>query len=284
MTMDDPTGFRQASRKIWDRMADGWETRSADFEVAARRVTTAMLEQLQPKPGQTILDLAAGTGLVGFAAATAVGGDGRVIVSDFAEQMVLAARRRADRLGLANVECRRLDAERLDLTDDAVDGVLCRWGYMLMGNPGLALGETRRVLRRGGTLVLSVFAGPDENPWASLPMQVLVQSGFVEPPTPGAPGILALGDRSRLRQLVVDAGFSEPHLEDVAFTWDFPDFDAYWTFLTDAAGAISMVIAALDDDQIRDVHQRLGRLIETFHTGDMIRLPATSVVASTFQA
>ena len=41
-----------------------------------------------------------------------------------------------------------MDAERMDLDDDSVDGVLCRWGYMLMSDPATALAETRRVLRR----------------------------------------------------------------------------------------------------------------------------------------
>ncbi len=279
--MDDPTGFRQASRQIWDRMAEGWETRHADFEQAARPVTVTMLERLAPRAGQVILDLAAGTGLVGFAASGAVGDEGRVIVSDFAEQMVLAARRRADDLGLSNVECRQLDAERLDLPDDAVDGVLCRWGYMLMADPRQALVETRRVLRPTGRLVLSVFAGPEENPWAALPMQVLVQSGLVDPPAPGSPGILALGDRTRLRQFVVDAGFADPELEDVPFGWDFPDGDAYWDFLTDAAGAVAMVLGRLDDAQKTEVRRRIDEVIEPFHRDGIIRLPAVSVVAAT---
>jgi len=68
--------------------------------------------------------------------------------------MVAAARCESHRLGLANVEHREMDAERMDLEDDSVDGVLCRWGYMLMADPATALAETRRVLRAGGRLSL----------------------------------------------------------------------------------------------------------------------------------
>jgi 16S rRNA C967 or C1407 C5-methylase (RsmB/RsmF family) len=57
-----------------------------------------MLERLAPERGQTILDLAAGTGVAGFAAAGLVGREGHVIVSDFAEGMVDAAKRHAARL------------------------------------------------------------------------------------------------------------------------------------------------------------------------------------------
>lgn len=66
-----------------------------------------MLQRLTPASGQAILELAAGTGVVGFAAAL-VGSGGRVIVSDFSEAMVAVAERRAAELGLENVECRVL--------------------------------------------------------------------------------------------------------------------------------------------------------------------------------
>ena len=182
-------------------MAPGWDERHAYFEEIARPVTERMLERLDPSPGDAILDLAAGTGVVGFSAAALVGPTGRVIVSDFASAMVDVASRRAEELGLDNVECRVLDAERLDLPDGSVDAVLCRWGYMLMADAAAALRETRRVLRADGRVSCAVFAGPEQNPWAALPLRVLQQRGHIPPPEADAPGILALADWDRLRGL-----------------------------------------------------------------------------------
>src|SRR5438046_2313738 len=127
----DPGEFKRASQAVWEAMAPAWDGRHRYFEERARPVTERMLERLAPARGEAILELAGGTGVVGLAAAALVGSGGRVIVSDFSEAMVEVARRRARELGLENVECRMLDAERLDLPDAAVDGVLCRWGYML---------------------------------------------------------------------------------------------------------------------------------------------------------
>ena len=70
--MDD-TEFKARSRAVWDAMAQGWDERHAEFEQAARAVTDRMIERLEPAPGQTLLELAAGTGVVGFAAAALVG-------------------------------------------------------------------------------------------------------------------------------------------------------------------------------------------------------------------
>jgi ubiquinone/menaquinone biosynthesis C-methylase UbiE len=276
----DATDFKRASQAVWEAMAPGWDRRHAYFEETARPVTERMLERLAPARGETVLELAAGTGVVGFGAAALVGSGGRVIVSDFAEAMVEVARRHADQLGLENVDCHRLDAERLDLPDESVDGVLCRWGYMLMGNPPLAFAETRRVLRRGGRLSCAVFAGPDQNPWVALPTRVLRERGHMPPPEAGAPGILALADRDRLRRLFAGGGFADPQIDEVAFTWYFSDVDDYWDFLNGAAGAIAMVLARLEADELRLVREQIGQQVASLVRAGRIELPAMSLVAS----
>lgn len=258
-------------------MAAGWDARHAWFEEVAGPVTLRMLERLAPAHGEIILDVAAGTGSAGLAAAALVGSSGRVIISDFAQPMVDAAARRATGLGLSNVECRVLDGERMEIADAAVDGVLCRWGYMLMADPATALSETRRVLKQGGRVAAAVFAGPAENPWATVPARVLQDLGHMPPPPPDAPGILALANRDRLRVLISDAGFTPPSLEDVAFTWRFANMDDYWQFLTEAAGGIAGVLNRLDPSQrgrVREeIDRRLGR-------PSAVELSAVSIVFS----
>jgi ubiquinone/menaquinone biosynthesis C-methylase UbiE len=276
----DATDFKQTTHAVWEAMAPGWDDRHAFFESMARPVTERMLERLAPAPGQTILDLAAGTGVVGFAAAALVGSGGRVTVSDFSEAMVEAAHRRSAELGLENVECRVLDAERLDLPDASIDGVLCRWGYMLLANPRAAFMETRRVLRRGGRLCLAVFAGPDKNPWAALPSSALQRRGHMPPPEAGTPGILALADRDRLRSLLAEAGFLEPSIDEVAFAWRFGDSDDYWEFLTGAAGAVAMVLDRLGHDERERVREEIAAGAAAFAGTEGIELPGVSLVAS----
>jgi ubiquinone/menaquinone biosynthesis C-methylase UbiE len=276
----DATELKRASRAVWEAMAPGWDERHRYFEERTRPVTERMLERLAPAPGQVILDLAAGTGVVGFAAAALVGPEGRVILGDFSQAMVGTAGRRAAELGLANVECRVLDAERLDLPDAVVDGVVCRWGYMLMADPQAAFLETRRVLRRGGWLSCAVFAGPEQNPWVALPSRVLQERGHVPPPEAGAPGILALADRARLRSLFAGAGFSEPHVDEVPFSWRFSDVGDYWDFLGEAAGAIAMVLARLSEDERERVREEIVARVLSYSGAGVIELPAMSLVAS----
>ena len=276
----DTADYRRASHAVWEAMAPGWDERHAYFEESARPVTERMLELLGPSPGAAILELAAGTGVVGFSAARLVGPTGRVTVSDFTAAMVEVASRRARELGLDNVECRVLDAEDLDLPDESVDGVLCRWGYMLMADVTAALRETRRVLNAGGRVACAVWGGPEHNPWAALPSRVLQERGHIPPPQAGAPGIFALADPTRLRTLVTECGFSDPVIEEVAFSFQFAGVDEYWAYLKSAAGAIAMVLNRLGEDEQERILEVITGRLETFDAAGQIDLPAMSLVVS----
>ena len=141
---------RKQSREAWGAVASGWYAQREELWKASRPVSEWMLRKLDPRPGDTVLELAAGLADTGLMAARLVGESGLVIVTDFTPEMVAAARRRAEQLGVRNAEFRVLDAERMDLRTDSADGVLCRWAYMLMIYPPAAFAETRRVPRAGG--------------------------------------------------------------------------------------------------------------------------------------
>jgi len=192
--------------------------------------------------------------------------------------MVEVASRRAEELGLDNVECRVLDAEHLDLPDGSVDGVLCRWGYMLMADAAAALREMRRVLRADGRVACAVFAGPEQNSWAALPSRVLQQRGHIPPPEAGAPGILALADQEALRVLLTEAGFADPAIEEVAFGFRFAGMDDYWEYLNSAAGAIAMVLSRLGEDERERIRGEIAERVDAFGGSGQIELPATSLV------
>ena len=168
-----PEEARQRSKATWDAVATGWYTQRKEIWENSRPVSEWMIRRLDPQPGDTVLELAAGLGDTGLRAAHLVGGSGRVIITDFAPEMIAVARRRAEEMGVQNAEFRTLDAERMDLETTSADGVLCRWAYMLMIDPAAAFAETRRVLRPGGRLAFSVWAARERNPALSLAGAVL---------------------------------------------------------------------------------------------------------------
>ena len=116
-----------STRSIYEMaeaIAPGWERWRARIEDVVSPVRGWMLAGLAPRPGDTVLELAAGAGDTGFEAAAVLGERGRLISTDFSPAMLDVARRRGAELGLGNVDCRLMDAERIELDAFWVVGVL----------------------------------------------------------------------------------------------------------------------------------------------------------------
>lgn len=274
-----PEAARQRSRATWDAVATGWYTQREEIWESSRSVSEWMIRWLDPQPGDTILELAAGLGDTGLRAARLVGETGRVIITDFAPEMVAVARRRAEELGVENAKFQVLNAERMDLETDSVDGVLCRWAYMLMIDPAAAFAETRRVLRPGGRLAFSVWADRERNPMLSLAGRILVELGYVPPPDPEAPGPFFMADTGRIRELVVGAGFAEPVIEEVSFRRHFVEQDAYWRFLIETSATTSPVLRSLSPEAQNTVREQVHEAARPFHSGEGYDFPSVCLNA-----
>ncbi len=131
--------------------AAGWGKRADRIRDWGLPVSVTMVDALALQPGDRVLELAAGPGDTGFMAAELIAPGGTLICSDGAEAMLAIARERAAAAGLRNVEFRQLELEWIDLDAASVDGVLCRWGIMLVVDPAAAALEIRRILRPGAT-------------------------------------------------------------------------------------------------------------------------------------
>jgi ubiquinone/menaquinone biosynthesis C-methylase UbiE len=260
-------------RKDWDSQANQWYARRDPMLAATRPIHEWLVEHLAPKDGQRVLEIAAGPGDTGFLAAKRLG-KGRLVSTDISPAMVDAARKRGAELGVTNADYRVLDAQAMDFGDGSFDGVICRWGFMLMPDPAAAFRECRRVLVPGGRLVFAVFTGPDENPFASIPARILTQAGHLPPATSAwHPGILALADRTRVQALLDDAGFTSTHIEGVDMTWTFATADDYWTFLVELT-ALGPLVRSLPDAARDAVRAAIDARLAPYARDDGIALPS----------
>jgi SAM-dependent methyltransferase len=189
------------------------------------------------------------------------------------------ARRRGAELGIANVDYRVVDAERIELDADSVDGVLCRFGYMLMSDPAVALAETRRVLRPGGRLALAVWSTPERNPWAAVGFKVLVERGHLPPAEPGGPGPFAMASEAQTRALLERAGFATVRAEEVPVHFAFRDIDDYMTYATDTGGPAALVLRGLPEDERHAIKTQLGAAFAPFAAGGGYALPGLALTA-----
>lgn len=257
------------ARDTWNAIASGWE-RNADFIARTfEGFQRWLIDHLEPKPGQTILELGAGPGDTGFEAARRVADGGRLISTDIAPDMVEAARRRAETVGITNADFRLMDAQQIDLDNASVDGVIHRFGPMLLPDPAASAAEVRRVLVDGGRYVAAVWAGGEQNQWIPMMGLSLVQHGIQPPGDPFGPGgIFSLGDPDVFRRLLERAGFAEVVVEAVDQPYEFADFDELWRLPAELAGPISVIIGGLPSDQLQAVKATVEGMAQTYATPD----------------
>jgi SAM-dependent methyltransferase len=270
---------RAASLQGWEESAAGWIARQELVRELSAPVSHWMIDAVDLQPGQRVLELAAGLGDTGFLAAELVAPAGGVITSDQADAMLDGARRRAGELGLTNVEFQVLNAEWIDLPVASVDAVLCRWGYMLMADPAVALAETRRVLRPEGHVALAVWDAIEHNPWARVPALELIERGLTQPPEPGTPSPFALSDRRLVRELLEGAGFQEVWVDRIDLTQRTVGFDEFWETTLDVSRGFRETVLARPKPEIEAIRESVARRLAHFTANDgAIELPMRTLV------
>ena len=276
-TLDD---YREAIYEIAEAIAPTWERRRAEVEELSTPFREWMLRALGPREGDTVLELAAGVGDTGFEAAAMVGETGRLMTTDVSPAMLEAARRRGAELGVANAGYRVMDAERIELDDNSVDGVLCRFGYMLMADPATALAETRRVLRPGGRLALAVWGTAERNPFFVTIAVSLVQRGHLPlPEPPPAPGPFSMASSERTEGLLRRAGFAEVRTEEVAGRFVASDADEYLSVIADTAGPIGLTLRGLAEPDRAAVNADVENSLRRFAADGGYELPCLALCA-----
>jgi ubiquinone/menaquinone biosynthesis C-methylase UbiE len=270
---------RREILRIAEAIAPTWERRRAEVEAVSAPMREWLLRELAPRAGDTVLELAAGVGDTGFDAAVLVGERGRLICTDISPSMVDAARRRGAERCLRSVEYRVMDAERIELDDDSVDGVLCRLGYMLMPDPARALAETRRVLRPGGRVGLSVWGSAERNPFFMVVAISLVRHGHLPPPDPDGPPPFRMADAARTTRLLEDAGFTTVRTEEVALRFEAAGVEDYLGLIADTAGPIGLTLRRLSDAERAPIRAEAQDALAPFATSRGYELPGLVLCA-----
>jgi ubiquinone/menaquinone biosynthesis C-methylase UbiE len=206
-------------------VAEHWqqdvERRRLDFAEATER----MLEAAELALGNHVLDVAAGTGDQSILAARRVGPGGSILATDISADMLGIAARVAQQEGLTNITTRVMDAEQLDLEDNAFDAVICRLALMLIPNVQQALREIRRVLKPGGKLATLIWSAPEHNPLFSLPLAIVAT--YARGASSHGPDLFALSNPSVFERELTEAGFDEVSSRALPFESHYASLDAF---------------------------------------------------------
>jgi ubiquinone/menaquinone biosynthesis C-methylase UbiE len=262
---------RRIQRYGWDLAADDyqplWQTQLAEAQAA-------MTAWASLAPGQSVLDIACGTGLVSFAATRAVGPGGRVLGVDLSGRMVSSAQRRARQMNLSNCSFTRMDAETLALPDASFDVVLCALGLMYMPNPQQALREMRRVLKPAGRVSLAVWGERSKCGWSAL-FPII----DAEVASEVCPLFFRLGQQDALVRLCADVKFEAIQHRRISTTLSFANAsDACNAAFV--GGPVALAWSRFSDEVRARVRAGYMNAIEKWRCGEGFRIPGEFVIAA----
>jgi ubiquinone/menaquinone biosynthesis C-methylase UbiE len=233
---------------------------------AARLIQTA-----DPQPGESVLDVGCGTGIVARRVAPTVGTRGRVVALDSRAGMLGVGRAMASIEGV-DVDWHQGHAESLPFPDGSFDLVLCQFGLMFFENRAAALEQMYRVLVDGGRVVLNVWQGMDRHPFYEHLNEAIERRFSMS----AGQQVFALGDSEALRILLTSSGFTDVEIERVTLTARFPNPRAF------LAGEIDMDAATTPSWLRRDLDT--GSTLGTTTQGDHVLIPCHAHVVSAQRA
>lgn len=231
---------------------------AAEYDRAFSHVSAYFLPSLlraaRLKPGQRVLDVAAGTGIAAEAALAVVGAEGSVVAADLSPEMVEKARQRLCRASNASVAVE--DGQALSFPDESFDVVLCSLGLMFFPDHVRGLSEFRRVLRPGGRAIISVNTTPNRSYNGRINVVV---ARHVPSLAEATSRTFALGEATRLQTFFREAGFAdiETHTEKHSFT--FPSFDAYYSPFERGGASTGQALASLPEEIRRAIREEVRR-------------------------
>lgn len=194
-----------------------WAAEAERYDSINRRFAERIVEALDPRPGERVLDVGCGNGALALAIGPRVAPDGDVTGLDLSGPMLAVARRRAEEAGLDNVAFEKGDAQVHPLPEAGFDAVVSRFGVMFFDDPTAAFANLRRALRPGGRLVVACWHELLRNEWLTVPSAAML--AYVPMPDlgdPGGPGPFSLADPGRIRSILDDAGFVDSTVDEVA--------------------------------------------------------------------
>lgn len=216
---DQTMAARWAKRsKAWAKSAPKGRSQDDSFN-------RMIIAELDIRPGETILDIAGGSGNPSVSIADSMEGDGMVLCTDLTPKMLETARGRAENLGLDVMHFTAADMMALPVPDGMFDCVTCRFGLMYAADKIAAAREALRTLKPGGRIAYVMWGPYDENPPFFVPRRTIASYFHEEEPPPAARH--CMGEPGAILAVLDEAGFVRTEERELRYRNEVPDMDVY---------------------------------------------------------
>jgi ubiquinone/menaquinone biosynthesis C-methylase UbiE len=237
---------REQQKQLWNKVSPGWKKWDQFIMEFLRPMGNAIMEKLEIKEDDVVLDIAAGTGEPGLTIA-AIAKKGTVTGTDLSDEMLQIAEANAAAKELKNYSTRAGDVCDLPFNDRIFTKISCRMGFMFFPDMQLAANEMYRVLKPGGQFAISVWGTPDKNFWYTAMMDVVRK--YIEVPVlpPDAPGMFRCSKPELMIDIFTRAGFKNIGEQELTGEADFVDADTFWRNRLDLSETLMALLAKADD-------------------------------------
>lgn len=242
-TQIDAGEFRAGQRRDWGTAAKGWHDWQELIYSATAPVSERLVEMAGIKPGDHVLDVAAGAGEPALTAGRVVGKDGHVIATDISPEMLGYGRERAAAAGVDNIEFVETDASSLDFPPETFDAALSRWGIIFEPQAEAAAAQIRGFLKPGTRMAISSWGPPDRVPILGLPMRTIMTRLELSPPPPGTPGPLSRPTPEAISSVLEGGGFSDIEVDQIELVLEYDSPEEFARFTREIAPPISALLA-----------------------------------------
>ena len=247
-----------------------WQVAGSAPEVYERELVPAvfgawapiLVELAQPRPGDRVVDVACGTGIVARIAAARVGPTGAVVGIDLNPGMLSVARAvvSTDARPSGPLQWQEASAEKLPFPDGSFDVVYCQLGLQFFADRAAALREMHRVLGAEGRLALMVWRGIHESPGFAVLAEALERHVGQAAAIMRAP--FGLSNADELEALIRAAGFQDVAIHRRNGTVRFPSVERFvWSYVAGSplAGPVSQAGDAARESLITDVRNAMAK-------------------------
>ena len=189
-----------------------------------------MVDYAKIKPGQKVLDIATGTGMVAIAAAQVIGNEDRIQAIDLSEGMIDKAQENMSHAGLSNIDFHIMDGENLEFKNNYFDVITCSYGLFFMPDMSTALKSWLRVLKPGGKIIFSSFAPSAFTPLSDVFINNLAEYGI----TPPIPRWLQLAEEDLCKNMLEENGFIEAQVTQAQLGYHLKESKDWWEAIQSA--------------------------------------------------
>jgi SAM-dependent methyltransferase len=266
--------------EMWNSVAPGWDASAEFVDAHLALATERLLDAAGIGEGDAVLDLAAGPGGAGLAAAQRVGPSGAVILSDAAAEMVAIAARRAD--AHAWVSTAVFDQSEIAAADGQFDAVISRHGLMFTEDAPGAVREAARVLRPAGRYAAMTWGSREANPWLGLVLDAVGEQFGVPFPPPGVRGPFALDDAALLGSVLQDGGLEQIETQAIATPMQAASLESWWERVPKLAGPLAIALAGMEPEVTEEIRRRAlsAGADASLRESDQIVFPGSVLVAA----